>query len=473
MTMNKMMDHPTDFVPVNIEVEQALLGAVLLNNDVYNQTAEIVSSEYFAEPLHSRLWEMLGDRIGRGEYVSPVTLGAALGDAATTYLQGVTAAKYLARLASEATSVLGAPDYAKTIRELWTRRRLISLAREMADRAAGTFEDVGIEQILEQADQELSSIRFGKSVDGVSKLGDFAEQAVALTAQAYQSDVKIGFDTGIAAVDEIIGCMMPGDLVTILAPSGGGKSAMAAQILLRNCQATLDANRELAPGFFVSLEMTGAQIARRKMAARTGISTLKQRTGDINPAEYEFLRDAANRMKELAFYVDESGRQTTDSIIRKLRAMKRRHGIKIAVIDHVLLIKEAHRKMNKFETIEDAAVRLKDAAKELDMAIFLLAQITRESQKRDASWKVRASDLWGGERVRECSDIVMTVVQPSQWLAERKPDEDNQKAYGDWSKQTMRWEGKAEIGFPKMRDGESGKSCIVKFDGPRTEFVDA
>lgn len=459
-----------DFLPSSIEAEQALLGAVLIQNDAYFAVSEVVQPDMFCEGLHQELWAILEDRITKGHTVTPLTLIALLGkDAAQTIDGSLSISQYVARVAAAAVSVIGAPEYARTIRDLWARRRIISLSRDLIQRAAGGFGDEGIEALFDEADNELSAIRFGKQIEGVNSLGAFAEKALEQTSDAFQAKAKVGFDTGIPSIDALMGPIMPGDLVTLIGPSGGGKSALAAQILCRNSEPSLDVNRGV-PSFFLSQEMGGAQVARRVMATHTGISTRAQRAGEVLEAEYGFLRESADRIKAIPFYVDDSGRQTTSRIVRKLRAMKKRHGIQIAAIDHLRIIRAENHRMGKIDTIEHAVAELKDVAKELNIALIVLAQVTTESQKRE-TWKVRAEDAWGGDHIRQCSDIVMTVTLPHKWLRTHEPPEGSRDR-ATWEGNCMRWEGKAEIGFPKIRDGEDGVSRAVSFDGPRMYFTE-
>lgn len=469
--MNAPQDHAADYLPSNIQAEQALLGYILMRNDTYLNVAEIVRADFFLEPLHQKIFEMIAERLEAGAGVTPLTLIAVLGKDAQVAIAGeTTVAKYLARLAAEGVSTtIPATEYAKTVRDLWTRRQIINLSREMMQRAAGGFDDDGVEAILDGADQELASIRYGKTVAGVAHIGELAARALSQTASAYQTTAKVGFDTGISAIDAIMGPIMPGDVLTLIGPSGGGKSALAAQILCRNCEPSLDTNRGIS-GLFISQEMGGAQIARRVLATHTGISTRAQRSGEVLEAEYGFLQDAASKMQSLPFYVDESGMQTARSIIRKLRAMKARYGIKIAVIDHLLLIQPENNRWSKFDTIEQAMMKVKDAAKALDMVIIMIAQLTQESQKRETTWRVRGVDVFGGGMIKQCSDVLMTVTLPHKWLREHEPSDDRHR--GKWEADCLRWDGKAEVGFPKIRDGEDGKTTSVGFEGVRMWFKD-
>lgn len=456
-----------NYVPHSIELEQQLLGAVLMSNDAWFACSDLVEPEHFFEPLHSRLWSILSDHIGKGGAITPVGLAAVLGADANIDLLGMSVKQYIARLAVEAAAPRHAPDQAKAVRNLWSRRRLISLTRDIQASAMGVG-GVDVDSLLEDADRELGAIRFGKNVSGVSLVGDLAEKSLEQTADAFRLDGRAGFNTGILPIDEMLGPLMPGDMVTILAPSGHAKTALGAQILRHNAEPSLDANRN-APGVLISMEMDGVAIARRVMASYSGISARAQKAGEINEGQYSALRDASARAAKMPLYIDGSGRQKTSTVIKKLRAMKRAYGITMAVVDHVKLLRPENPKMNKFETIEHGAMELKDAAKELGIVLFLLAQVTRESQKRDG-WRVRPGDLWGGEVVRECSDFMLTCCLPAKWLQENPAEMEKDK--GKWAADIEAWTGYAEIGAPKVRDGDGGSHRKVAFNGVQMLFSD-
>lgn len=463
---------PTEFLPYSIEAEQALLGAVMLNADAWHQVSDIVEEHHFFEGLHQRIFSMIRDRLGQGQSIDLIPLLAALGpDAKASLGGGMNVAQYLARIVSEATTVMMVGEYASTVRDLWTRREIVMLAKDLQHRAMGGMSDEGLESILDKADQDLAAIRFGKSVDGVVMLRDALDNSINLTSKAYEGKAEIGLSTGIATLDELLGPMMPGDLITLLAASGHGKSALASQILVNNAKASLDGHSGNKAGLFVSMEMEGSQISRRLIAAETGISTRKQRAGEVLPAEFEQMADAARRIAVQNIIIDESPRQTTARIVRKARAIKRRYGVSIIVVDHLLEIMPEHPRWSKVETVENAVREFKRLAKELQVVVIMLAQATREGQKRD-HWRLRTSDIYGGDAVKQSSDMVLSLAIPSVWLKEREPDQEDVNAYNKWSKQHLAWTGKAEIGAPKVRDGESGGWRTVSFDGPRTLFSD-
>jgi len=455
-----------DFLPADIQIEQALLGLVLLKNDAWLEASEIVEAQHFSEHLHQRIWEFISAKLDAGEKVTPLTMGAALGpDAKAEIIPGVTVSEYLARLVSESIAGLTqAAELAKTIRDLWRRRQIITLAAEMQQRVAGGLGEAGVDELLDELDQELSAIRFGKEIAGVVTIGAAAEDALNDTARAYQSEQRVGFETGLPTLDELIGPMMPGDLITLGGPSGAGKSALAAQILRHNAQGLFP-----QPGFFLSMEMSASAIVRRELAADTRITMRQQKTGDITQGEYEYLRDTVKAMKSIPIHVDDSGRMKVSQIVKRLRAMKKRHNIALAVLDNIPLIAPERDRWTDIETIKHAMPILKDTAKELGIALIAIAQVTRESMKR-TTWRIRSSSIFGGEIIKQCSDIMAGVVLPSQWLIENEPEGEGTKAHDKWLRDTEQWRGKAELAALKVRDDASGSYRRCDFDGKTVRF---
>lgn len=460
--------------PVSVEAEQALLGAVLMQSAAYFLAAEHIDEECFCEPLHAKLWSMMAGIIDGGRVLDPITLIVALGPDSESDVAGMKLREYVARIAANATSVISAPDYAKTIRSLWKRRKLMALGQQIAYRAQGGADEGDVDELLDEVDGELTGIRFGQNIAGVKWLKDAANEALRQTAENYEARdrIKIGLETGIRELDELIGPMMAGDLITIVAPSGHGKSAIASQILCAASLASLDTNRG-APSFFVSLEMGAAAIARRVMASTTGVSTRKQRSGSVDISEYEALELAARATAHVKILFDEGGRQTFSQIARKARAMKKLYGIGAMTVDHLRLIKPEHPRMGAIETIEQAAIGFKELAKELGLVIFELTQISTGEQKRLTNWRFTSQAPWGGDAIKQASDVMLGLVLPYKWLGERQPDPQDEKEYDRWTRQREEWRGQAEIGALKNRDDEDGIWIKLPFEGRRFLFGSA
>jgi replicative DNA helicase len=226
-------------MPQSVEAEQALLGAVLMNTAAFYLAAEHVDAECFAEPLHAKFWEMIQFRIDSGRTLDPVQFAISLGPDAEERIGDITVREYVARLAVNAVSVISASDYAKTIRELWKRRRLIGLAHQINYRAWEIAAESNVDELMEELDVEFSSLRFGTKAPGVVKMSEAVTSAIEMTARVYQGGAEPGIESRVPEIARLLGPLMPGDLVTLLAASGNGKTAMAGQ-LLTDAAAPLD-----------------------------------------------------------------------------------------------------------------------------------------------------------------------------------------------------------------------------------------
>lgn len=462
---------PLDFLPHSIGAEQSLLGAVLVNNDVVSAVDGLVEPEFFFEPIHSKLWTIISERVTRGERVTPGLLVASLGQDAEVDVGGIPMKVYLARLCAEATTVINSPDFAKTIRELWQRRRIISVMREGMALAQGGMDAEPIDTLLEQIDGELNSIRYGKTVQGASWLGEAAARAVEQTAAAHSGNGVDLYDTGIQTIDKIIGPLIAGDFITLLGESGSGKTAIAMQIMRAISCPTVERPKG-APSAFISQEMGAVAVARRQMSAHTGISTRAQRSGAVNQAEYESLYASVKAMHAIPIMIDESGRQKTSGIIKKLRSLKKLYGIKAFAIDHSRLLRGEHSKQNEIEIITNAAMELKEACKSLDLIGIMLAQPSRDGIKSAVRWRLTDQAVYGGDALRQNSDMLLSIAIPHNWLINREPDQNEQKEHDKWLQDCLKWKGLGEFCAIKLRDGEKSGWEMLSWSGATTRFGD-
>lgn len=454
--------------PASVEAEQSLLGAVLMNNAAFSLAADHVEAEHFSESIHQMLWGLIAGFIDSGRNVDPVTLVIALGPDGEEQFAGITVRQYVAKLAVSAVSIISAADYAKTIRSLWKRRRIMALGQQMSYRAQGGVDECDVEDLIEDLDTELTGIRFGSKNPGIVRIDEAVVTAIDQTARAYQGGRELGIESSVADIASLLGPLMAGDLITLLAASENGKTALAAQYIMDAAWPPEGSNRAPAPALMFSQEMMAVQIARRAIAYESGIATWKQRRGAVDVAEFDGIIAAAGRLKDLPIYIDQTANQKVSTIVRKARQMKKMYGIAFVVVDHLLEIRAEHPRQSEFDVIANAALELKTLAKEQDLTVLLLAQCTREAQKRD-HWGVRSQDLYGGERVRQRSDIMFSIAIPTVWIADREPRVGTEEHF-KWQEQMQKWHGKAEVGILKMRDGERGGRCTVAFDGARMRF---
>lgn len=445
--------------------EKNFLGCLLRSPPTFWQINDGITPEMFTLSYHRDVYSAIRDLSEGGRQVTTSALQAHLPE---EYDEIGPTIGLLATLKENAMEAGSAIDYADALSDFHVRRQIVSLGEFVTKASRDNGKPTA--DILESIEGYFLEMVQSRETSGIKLLHFAAEQALAQTALNYQAKdkVKIGLETGIVELDQMIGPLMGGDLVTLAAPSGHGKTALVTQILCAAAQKSLDPTQG-KPAFFVSQEMQAAQIARRVMASWTRISTRKQRAGSIDISQFEALQDAARATASIRILFDESGRQKASSIARKARSLKRMHDIGSMAVDHLLLIKPENPKWTQIQTIENAAMVFKDLAKELDIVIFQLAQLTRDAQK-SLTWRFSDQGLYGGDMIKQASDIMLALTIPTKWLRQRKPHEFGTKESDLWLKQYNEWEGKAEIGTLKVRDGDDGDWSSVQFDGETMQF---
>lgn len=442
--------------------ERAFIGSLLNDPQQYWGLRTFVRGEMIEAEPHRKIFEAISGLMEAGRVVTKPALDAALPE---EYDDGKPYVALWMSLKASGAEAGPASDYAEAIRDRYTRKRI----RRLGETAMKLERDIekSPDDILSEIEALVLNAVHDNEAENIKWLGDAARDSLARTSENHRTreTLAVGLTTGIRELDHLIGPIMGGDLVTLAAPSGHGKTTLATQIL---CHAAT--GEDARPAFLISQEMMAAQIARRVMASWTEVSARDQRSGDIDVFQFNALKDAANRAGSVKVLMDESGRQKASRICKKIRAVHRRHHLGCAAIDHILLVKPENPKMGKIETIEEAAMMFKELAKELDIPIFLLAQLTRGSQDKAQTWKFTDQALWGGDAIKQASDVMLGVTLPRKWLRQREPDESDQKAHDAWEGKMARWEGKAEVGALKMRDDDDGHWLTLPFDGATYTF---
>src|SRR6201988_2043121 len=296
--------------PHNIEAEQSLLGAILVNNDAFYRVSDFLEPKHFFEPIHQTIYETTGSLIRAGKVATPVPLKTFL--PADTDLGGMTVSQYLARLAAEATTIINAQDYGRTIYELSLRRDLIRIGEDMVNVAFDAPVDFAPRNQIEDAERRLYELaESGRYEGGFQRFSQALTVAVDMAAKAFQRDGKLsGIATGLRDLDTKMGGLQPSDLIVLAGRPGMGKTALATNIAYNIARAY---RAELQPdgtqktvnggsvGFF-SCEMSGEQLATRILAERTGIPSSSIRRGGISEADFEKIRDYAIELQSLPFY---------------------------------------------------------------------------------------------------------------------------------------------------------------------------
>jgi replicative DNA helicase len=464
--------------PHNIEAEQALLGAILVNNEAFYRVSDFLEPKHFFEPINQRIYELARDLIRAGKIATPITLKTFLD--AQVDIGGITVAQYLARLAAEATTIINAEDYGRTVYDLATRRSLIIVGEDMVNVAYDAPVDFSPRDQIEEAERRLYELaETGRYDGGFQRFGQALTTAVDMAAKAYQRDGKLsGIATGLDDLDRMMGGLQPSDLVVLAGRPGMGKTALATNIAYNVARAwqgevrpdghTVTANGGVV-GFF-SLEMSAEQLATRIIAEQTGIPSNQIRRGGITESEFERIKDHSIELQGLPFFVDETGGLSIAQLAARARRLKRQRGLDLIVIDYIQLLSGSTRRSseNRVQEVTEITTKLKALAKELNVPVLALSQLSRQVESRDDK-RPQLSDLRESGSIEQDADVVMFVYREEYYHMMRKPLETNREKFAEWLAEGDKVHGKAEVIIGKQRHGPTG-TVEMQFDGAVTRF---
>jgi len=447
-----------------LAIERAFVGCLIRSPETV-WAVEAVKPVMLTSPVCRDIYKAIIDLAEKGRRVSLTTLAAHPGIQPEYPDEGGPKAAILAVLRANAEDAGSAQDYADSILDAFGRRRIADMA--VSARNAAQDPSKSISDIIADIETVLLSTVFDGVSSHITRLGDAVRTSLDRTAENFRckGEVQIGVTTGILELDRLIGPMMGGDLVTIAARSGEGKTTLALQMLRH---AASGPNGK--PALLISQEMTATQIAMRTLSSWTQIPVRKQRAGDIDMFGFDSLREAADEAQGVRLYIDDCGQQRTSAICSKIRSFHRQHGLGCVAIDHILLVRPENPRWTKVETVEYAAMAFKELAKELDIPIILLAQLTRGSQGNANTWRFTDQALYGGDAIKQASDVMLGVTLPRKWMKQREPEESDHRAHDEWAGKMEKWRDQAEIGALKMRDDDDGQWLQLGFNGRTYTF---
>src|SRR5947199_10113146 len=337
--------------PHNIEAEQALLGAILVNNEAFYRVSDFLEPVHFFEPIHQKIFELAASLIRAGKVASPVTLKTFLPP--DLDVAGLTASQYLARLAAEATTVINAEDYGRTIYDLATRRSLIIIGEDMVNVAYDAPVDLTPSDQIEDAERRLFELaETGRYDGGFQRFATALTTAVDMAARAYQRDGKLsGLATGLADMDRMMGGLPHSEPGILAGRPGSGKPSLAPapapHIAKRSSGAAPAHGRtESVNGGIVglfSLEMSAEQLATRIISEQTEIPSYRIRRGEIDPTDFDRIAQMAREMETIPLYIDETGGISIAQLTARARRLKRQRGLDLLVIDYIQLLSGSSR----------------------------------------------------------------------------------------------------------------------------------
>lgn len=461
--------------PHNLEAEQALLGAILVNNEAYDRVSDFLEPGHFFETLHGRIFEVITKLLRAGKVATPITLKTYLPD---LDLGGMTVPQYLVRLAANATTIINAAEYGRTIYELALRRNLISIGEGMVNRAYEAPVDESPRLQIEDAERKLYGLaESGRFEGGFQSFASALKIAIEMASEAFKRDGGLsGTATGLNDLDQKMGGLQRSDLIILAGRPAMGKTALATNIAYNIAKAwrgdrAADGTTKTVEGGivgFFSLEMSAEQLATRIVAEQANIPSFKIRRGDISPEEFGKLHEAVAEMQSIPLHIDQSGGISIAQLAARARRLKRQHGLDFLVVDYLQLLTGASKKGdNRVQELTEITTGLKALAKELNVPIMALSQLSRQVEQRDDK-RPQLADLRESGSIEQDADVVMFVFREEYYLQNKEPKpgtEDHLK----WQTEMDRVHGKAEVIIGKQRHGPTG-SVQLQFDANVTRF---
>lgn len=464
--------------PHNIEAEQALLGAILVNNEAYDRLSSFLEPTHFFDALHGRIYEAAAKLITAGHLASPVTLKNFFErDEALAEIGGP---QYLARLAGAATTIINAEEYGRTIYDLAIRRELIQVGIGLHNRAYDApVDDTPAAQILEAEQQLYQLAERGKYEGGFRSFHESLKGAIDMAAAAYERDGGLsGISSGLRDLDKMMGGLQPSDLIILAGRPSMGKTALATNIAFNAAKAykaehhtdgTVEVKDGAIVGFF-SLEMSAEQLATRLLAEQSGVPSESIRRGRIQEDEFHALVDASRELQSIPLYIDDTGGLTIATLAARARRLKRQRGLGLLVIDYLQLLAGSGKSgENRVQEVTQITTGLKTLAKELNVPVLALSQLSRQVESRDDK-RPQLSDLRESGSIEQDADVVMFVFREEYYVQRREPREGTPEHLA-WQEEMNQVHGLAEVIIGKQRHGPTG-TVKLQFQANVTRFAD-
>lgn len=454
--------------PHNFEAEQSVLGALMMDAGAYDRVCDIIRPEHFAEPAHSRVYEVVEKLAGEGRKHDLITVKSILERDGT--LAEIGGPGYLAACAAAVTSTRNVSDHARIVHDLHLRRCLIAEAESLLSSAyeMGGDPATALQEEHESRLFELSSQGNTGKTEFVG-FDDAGAQALATFDRAHKHRGEVtGVSTGLIDIDKRLGGLHPSDLIILGARPAMGKTALAVNI------AASAARRGVPVGIF-ELEMGADQLAARVLCAHAGVSSEKARLGELTQPEFDRLEAATRDLRALPLYTDPTPALTVTSIRTRARRLARRKGIGLVIVDHIGLAAPTQRRASKVHEIEEITNGLKALAKELQVPVLALCQLSRQVEQREDK-RPQLSDLRDSGSIEADADVVCFLFREQYYLERsepfRRPDESDQKfndRLSSWEQRCSEAYGIADIIIAKNRHGRTG-TVRAHFDGDTQRF---
>jgi len=454
-------------LPNNIEAEQAVIGSILLTNEVFDEINTIVSHLNFYDPMHQKIFNAIENLIYKGMLANPITL--------KNYFENekddINIPEYLVKITKFSTSSRQTIEYSKIIYDMFVRRELIKISENTIDTAKLNDLNISGQNIIENSEKLLFDLaEKGSFNSSLVKFDEALKFTIEMASNAYKNEEGIvGVPTGLTDLDDRLGGLHKSDLIIIAGRPSMGKTALATNIAFHAAKKLQEKGKKSSIAFF-SLEMSSEQLSTRILAEQSKIKSNDIRRGKISDEQFDKFIETSKNISELPLYIDETPAISIAALSNRARRIKRLFGLDMVVVDYIQLMSgTSFNKDNRVQEISQITQGLKAVAKELSVPVVALSQLSRQVEQRD-SHKPQLSDLRDSGSIEQDADVVMFVYREGYYLEKKEPRPATVE-HAEWQAKMNEVSNLAEIIIGKHRHGPTG-NVMLEFEAMFTKFKD-
>ena len=456
-----------DEPPNNIEAEQAVLGSILVSNDIFDEVSPHINSKNFYDPMHQKIYIAIEKLIFGGMLANPITL--------KNYFENekdeLNIPEYLIKITKFSSSSRQAIEYSKLIYDLFVKRELIKISENLSFSAKSNDLDKDSKNIIEETEKTLFDLaEKGNFNSSLVKFDEAMKQTIEMASNAFKNEEGIvGVPTGLTELDSRLGGLHKSDLIIIAGRPSMGKTALATNIAFNAAKKIQDDQKKSCVAFF-SLEMSSEQLSTRIIAEQSRIKSNDIRRGKISEEQFDKFIETSKNISELPLYIDETPAISIAALSNRARRIKRLFGLDIIVIDYIQLMRANSAREGRVQEISEITQGLKALAKELSVPVLALSQLSRAVEQRDDK-KPLLSDLRESGSIEQDADVVMFVYREAYYLRGKEPRPATVE-HAEWQAKMNEVSHLAELIIGKQRHGPTG-NVMLEFEEMFTKFKDA
>ena len=471
MSLNNLniVNNKINELPNNIEAEQAVIGSILVSNDMFDEISLIVNHAKFYDPVHRKIFAAIENLISKGMLANPITLKNYFeNDETLDELQGH---EYLVKITKFSTTLRQSIEYSKIVYDMHVRRELIKISENTIENAKNKNIDLPGEKIIEDSEKLLFDLaERGSFSSSIVKFDQALNLTIEMASKAFKNDEGIvGVPTGLTDLDDRLGGLHNSDLVIIAGRPSMGKTALATNIAFYAAKNIQEKAIKSSVAFF-SLEMSSEQLSTRILAEQSRIKSNDIRRGRISEEQFDKFIETSKNISELPLYIDETPAISIAAMSNRARRIKRLYGLDLVVVDYIQLMSATSNfRDGRVQEISQITQGLKALAKELSVPVLALSQLSRAVESRDIK-KPQLSDLRESGSIEQDADVVMFVYREAYYLEKMEPKAATVE-HAEWQAKMNEVSNLAELIIGKQRHGPTG-NVMVEFEAMFTKFKD-